>query len=86
MLKKAKSKDNKKNKNVWFETKKIFFGVSKEFKRISWPSLKHVLWAFLIVFILTGFLVLLFFIVGDILIASHVIDAVKKATSSVAST
>lgn len=67
---------NTKSKKSWFNnTKKLFFGVGKEFKRISWPSLKHVLWAFLVVFILTGFLVLLFFIVGDILIASNIIKA-----------
>lgn len=86
MLKKNSKKDSKRKHKLWFESKKLFFGVGKEFRRISWPSLRHVLWAFLIVFILTGFLVLLFFIVGDILIASHIITEASKSTSTSTST
>ena len=72
----------KKEDGQWFKLRKTFFGVGKEFKRISWPSLKHVLWCFLIIFILTAFLVLLFYIVGDILIASHVIETTKNTANS----
>ena len=76
------TKDKKNKESNWFKTKKTFFGVGKEFKRISWPSLKHVLWGFFIVFALTAFLVLLFYIVSDILIASHIIETVKSVANA----
>lgn len=78
----SKSHKNKKENGSWFQTKKLFFGVGKEFRRISWPSLKHILWGFVIVFILTAVLVLVFYIVSDIMVASHIINTVKSSSSS----
>lgn len=72
----------KKKESAWFKTKKTFFGVSKEFKRITWPTFKHILWGFFVVFVMTALLVLIFYIVKDVMIASHVINVVKSASSS----
>ena len=76
------SDPTKKKESAWFKTKKTFFGVSKEFKRITWPTFKHVLWGFFVVFVMTALLVLIFYIVKDVMIASHVINVVKSASSS----
>ena len=76
------SNPNKKKESAWFKTKKTFFGVSKEFKRITWPTFKHILWGFFVVFVMTALLVLIFYIVKDVMIASHVINVVKTAASS----
>lgn len=76
---------NKHKESAWFKTKKTFFGVSKEFKRITWPTFKHILWGFFVVFVMTALLVLIFYIVKDIMIASHVVNVVKSASSSASS-
>lgn len=87
MEKNNNEKELKKNKeSSWFKTKKTFYGIGKEFKRISWPTLRHVLWGFLVTFILTSFLVLLFYIVSDILVAAHIINAVKSSANNSTST
>ena len=78
----APKKPKKHKESAWFKTKKTFFGVSKEFKRITWPTFKHILWGFFVVFVMTALLVLIFYIVKDVMIASHVVNVVKSATSS----
>ena len=79
----ASTKQQDKHKeSAWFKTKKTFFGVSKEFKRITWPTFKHILWGFFVIFVMTAILVLIFYIVKDVMIASHVVNVVKSAASS----
>lgn len=78
----SSQKPTKHKESAWFKTKKTFFGVSKEFKRITWPTFKHILWGFFVVFVMTALLVLIFYIVKDVMIASHVVNVVKSATSS----
>jgi preprotein translocase SecE subunit len=74
-MKKEKNKVEKKPENKFkWKLKRLFFGVTKEFKRVAWGDRKSVLSNFVITVVILLFLALVFFGIDELL---HLIKVIK---------